>query len=252
MPEPDRTLASLVAHLDGLLDLAAFEDYSGALNGLQVENPGTVTRIAAAVDAHLGTLEAAAAAGADFLLVHHGLFWSPMAPLTGAAWRKAKLCLDHGLAVYAAHLPLDAHPELGNTAGLAKALGLAGGEPWFEAKGRGIGLRFEVDLGRDELAARLERATGRATVLAGGPARVRSLGLVTGGAGGELAEARGVDTFLTGEGPHWTYGLALDLGMNVLYGGHYATETFGVKAVAAHLSARFGLPWVFLDDPSGL
>lgn len=245
-------LADLAAHLDALLDLAAFEDYPGAFNGLQVENGGGVRRLAAAVDAHVGTLEAAVAAGADLLLVHHGLFWGPMAPLTGAAYRKAKLCLDHGLAVYAAHLPLDAHPELGNTAGLAKALGLEGGEPWFEAKGRAVGRRFEVDLDRGELAARLEAATGRATVLAGGPARVRSLGLVTGGAGGDVAAARGVDTFLTGEGPHWTYGLALELGMNVLYGGHYATETFGVKAVAAHLSARFGLPWEFLDDPSGL
>jgi dinuclear metal center YbgI/SA1388 family protein len=245
-------LPDLAAHLNALLDVGAFEDYPGALNGLQVEGPGPVHRIAAAVDAHLGTLEAAAAAGAGLLLVHHGLFWSPLVPLTGPAYRKVKLCLDHGLAVYAAHLPLDAHPELGNTAGLARALGLEGGEPWFEAKGRPIGRRFAVDLDRDELAARLARATGRATVLAGGPERVRSLGIVTGGAGGELAEARGVDTFLTGEGPHWTYGLALELGMNVLYGGHYATETFGVKAVAAHLSERFGLPWVFLDAPSGL
>jgi dinuclear metal center YbgI/SA1388 family protein len=245
-------LANLAAHLDGLLEIAAFEDYPGAFNGLQVENGGTVRRIAAAVDAHVGTLEAAVAAGADLLFVHHGLFWSPMVPLTGAAYRKARLCLDHGLAVYAAHLPLDAHPALGNTAGLARALGLEGGEPWFEAKGRAIGLRFDVDLDREALASRLEAATGRATLLAGGPARVRSLGLVTGGAGGDLAAARGVDTFVTGEGPHWTYGLALELGRNVLYGGHYATETFGVKAVAAHLSERFGLPWVFLDAPSGL
>lgn len=252
MPESAPTLADLRDHLDTLLGTPGFEDYPGAFNGLQVENGGRVRRIAAAVDAHLGTLEAAAAAGADLLLVHHGLFWSPLAPLTGAAYRKAKLCFDHGLAVYASHLPLDAHPELGNTVGLARALGLEGGEPWFEIRGRAVGRRYTVDLPREDLAARLERVTGRATVLPGGPERVRSLGLVTGGAGGDVADARGVDTFVTGEGPHWTYGLALELGINVLYGGHYATETFGVKALAAHLSAKFGLPWVFLDDPSGL
>lgn len=247
-------LHTLVAHLDVCLGHSAAQDFAGALNGLQVENGGRVARVAVAVDAHLGTLRAAVEAGADLLLVHHGLFWSPQVPITGPSYRKLKLCLDHGLAVYASHLPLDAHPQLGNTIGLTRALGLGEGEPWFEERGHLIGRHLEVDMERDALAVRLRKATGQALLLPGGPDRVRHLGIMTGGGGGECARAAalGVDTFLTGEGPHWTHGLAQDLGLNVLYGGHYATETFGVKALAEDLETRFGLPWTFLDHPSGL
>ncbi len=247
-------LSDLTAHLDALLGHAGALDYPGACNGLQVENPGEVTRVAVAVDAHLGVLEAAVAAGADLLVVHHGLAWSPLAPVTGATYRKLRCCFDHGLAVYASHLPLDAHPELGNTAGLAAALNLEGGEPWFEEKGHRLGLRFDVDLDRQALSDRLRAATGQSLLRPWGPERVRSLGLITGGAGAEIARvaALGVDTFLTGEGSHWTDGLARDLGLNLLFGGHYATETFGVKALGAHLERTFGLPWTFLDLPSGL
>lgn len=247
-------LSEVVSHLDALLGHADAQDYTGACNGLQVENRGEVTRVAVAVDAHLDTLAAAAEAGADLLLVHHGLTWSPLAPVTGPAYRKLRLCFERNLAVYASHLPLDAHPELGNTAGLAKALGLSGGEPWFEEKGHHLGQFFTVDLDRQELSNRLLNATGQSRLLPWGPETVRRLGLVTGGGGSEItrAAALGVDTFLTGEGPHWTDGLARDLGVNLLYGGHYATETFGVKALGAHLERAFGLPWAFLDLPSGL
>ncbi len=247
-------LQELVRHLDSLLAHDRVRDYPGAYNGLQVENRGEVHRVAVAVDAHLGTLQAAAEAGADLLLVHHGLFWQGALPLTGPAYRKVRLCLDHDLAVYASHLPLDAHGELGNGVGLGRALGLGTGQPWFEYEGTPVGRCFDVDLDREDLVQRLAKATGKAHLIPGGPARVRRLGLATGGAGGELATVAtlGVDTFLTGEGPHWTHGLALDLGLNVLYGGHYATETYGVKALAAHLEATFGLPWTFLEAPSGL
>lgn len=252
--EADMDLRELVAHLDGLLGHAGAQDYPGAANGLQVENRGRVSRVALAVDAHLGTLQAAVAAGADLLVVHHGLFWSPLVPVTGPVYRKLKLCLDHDLAVYASHLPLDAHPTLGNSVGLAEALGLEGGEPWFESRGHQVGLRFTVDLDREELASRLRAATGQAHLIPAGPARVRHLGLVTGGAGGELpqAAATGVDTFLTGEAPHWAYGSAIDLGINLLLGGHYATETYGVRALGEHLARTFSLPQAFLDAPSGL
>lgn len=247
-------LTELTMHLDALLAHHGAQDYAGACNGLQVENRGEVHRVAVAVDAHQGVLEAAVAAGAHLLVVHHGLAWSPLAPVTGPTYRKLRLCFDHDLAVYASHLPLDAHPELGNAAGLGAALGLSDGEPWFEEKGHLLGRRFEVDLDRQALAQRLQVATGSARLLPWGPERVRQLGLITGGGGAELARAAalGVDTFLTGEGPHWTDGLARDLGMNVLYGGHYATETFGVRALGAHLERTFGLPWTFLDLPSGL
>jgi dinuclear metal center YbgI/SA1388 family protein len=247
-------LHDLVAYLDRLLGHAGTQDYPGAFNGLQVENLGEVRRVAVAVDAHRDTIRSAVETGADLLLVHHGLFWSPLAPVTGASYQKLKLCLDRNLAVYASHLPLDAHPEVGNSAGLARALGLEGGEPWFESHGWLVGLRFQVDLDRSDLEGRLEAATGRALMRPWGPERVRALGLVTGGAGSDLAAAAqaGLDTFLTGEGPHWTDGMARDLGLNLLYGGHYATETFGVKALGAHLEQRFGLPWTFLHAPSDL
>lgn len=249
------SLSRLVAHADRLLRPAEFKDWDGAHNGLQVENSGRVTRIAAAVDASLATVKLAAAAGADLLIVHHGLFWSPNVPWTGRRRELLGALVEENVAVYSSHLPLDAHPRLGNNAQLAAALGLRRLRPFFECKGRKIGWQAAADLSRAALEGALTRALGGAPkVLPGGPARCRRIGIVTGGAGAELkqAAAEGVDTFITGEGPHWTFGVAEELGLNVFYGGHYATETFGVKALAAHLSERFGVPWVFLDHPTGL
>ncbi|MBN2508294.1 MAG: Nif3-like dinuclear metal center hexameric protein [Verrucomicrobia bacterium] len=230
-------------------------DWDGAVNGLQVENPGTVTRIAAAVDASPATVRLAIRAHADLLLVHHGLFWSPRQPWTGPNYTLLRLLLDHRLAVYSAHLPLDIHPRLGNNARLAAALGFRTTTPFFFDRGTHLGLQARTRIPRETLTARLHRATGNAPrVVPGGPAICRRIGIVTGGAGAELARAaaEGADTFVTGEGPHWTYALAEELGVNVLYGGHYATETFGVKALARRLAARFKLPWVFLEHPTGL
>lgn len=252
---PDVTLASVVRECDRLLRPDTFEDWSGACNGLQVENRGRVSRLAAAVDATPATVELAISAGADLLLVHHGLFWSPRQPWTGTNYRLMHRLLEGNLAVYSAHLPLDAHPRLGNNIQLCRALGLARPRPFFECKGRPIGLRVQTRIGRVSLARRLERALGGpVNLVAGGPPTCRRIGIVTGAAGAELrqAVAEGVDTFITGEGPHWTYGLAEELGANVLYGGHYATETFGVKALAAHLARCFALPWDFLDHPTSL
>ena len=248
-------LARLVQHSDRLLRHRDFLDWDGAVNGLQAENDGRVTRLAAAVDARLATLEMAAAQGADLLLVHHGLFWTPTHPWTGRRHAVLRLVIQNNLAVYSSHLPLDAHPRLGNNARLAAALGLTRLRPFFKQKGAFTGFQSVTRLPRAELADRLALATGRPpVVLPGGPALCRRIGIVTGGAGSELrqAAAEGVDTFVTGEGPHWTHAMADELGLNVLYGGHYATETFGVKALAEHLSNRFGLPWVFLDHPTGL
>lgn len=245
----------IVRYCDRLLHTAQVQDYDRAANGLQVENRGTVTRIAATVDATLATVRLAAAAKADLLLVHHGLFWGPAHPWTGKRHELMRCLIENNLAVYSSHLPLDAHPRLGNNALLCAALALKKLRPFFHDHGLFIGFKAHARVARTELAKRLQRATGtEARVIPGGPQICRRIGVVSGGAGGDLKKAaeEGVDTFVTGEGPHWTYGLAEELGLNVLYGGHYATETFGVKALAAHLSARFKLPWSFLDHPTGL
>jgi len=252
---PKASLSEIVQYSDRMLRTSETQDFDGAANGLQVENGGTVTRIAAAVDASLATVRVAVAAGADLLIVHHGLFWGPSHPWTGKRYELLRLLLRNGLAVYSSHLPLDAHPRLGNNAHLCSALGLKQLRPFFLDHGQYLGFKSNMRIKRSELARRVERATGaRALVIPGGPQVCQRIGVVTGGAGAELrvAAREGVDTFITGEGPHWTYALAEELGINVVYGGHYATETFGVKALAAHLSRRFRIPWEFLDHPTGL
>jgi dinuclear metal center YbgI/SA1388 family protein len=252
---PNVPLQQLVRYCDRLLSTPEVDDYDGAANGLQVANLGGVGRIAATVDASLATVRLAISAKADLLLVHHGLFWGPSHPWTGKRYELLHYLLEADLAVYSSHLPLDLHPRLGNNARLCAALGLKDLKPFFFDHGRFIGFKGATKADRGDLATRLEKATGSPPrVIPGGPKVCRRVGVVTGGAGSELrkAAAEGVDTFITGEGPHWTYALAEELGINVLYGGHYATETFGVKALAAHLSAKFKVPWQFLDHPTGL
>jgi dinuclear metal center YbgI/SA1388 family protein len=249
------SLSAIVRYCDRTLGTANVQDYEQASNGLQVENNGTVRRIAATVDASLATIRLAVEAGADLLLVHHGLFWSSTHPWTGKRYELLDLLIRHNLAVYSSHLPLDAHPQLGNNARLCAALGLNRLRPFFYDHGLHLGFQAKASILRSKLAASLQTATGaRPKVIPGGPAICRRIGVVSGGAGGDLkiAAAEGVDTFVTGEGPHWTYAMAEDLGINVLYGGHYATETFGVKALAARLSDKFKLPWSLLDHPTGL
>ena len=249
------SLAAVVKHCDALLRTGEIGDYDGAANGLQVENGGGVTRIAAAVDASLATVKPAIAAGADLLIVHHGLFWGPSHPWTGKKYELLRLLVENNLAVYSSHLPLDAHPRLGNNAQLCAALGLKNLRPFFVSHGQTIGFQTRAKISRAELAAKFARATGaKPRIIPGGSGMCQRIGVVTGSAGGDLklAAAEGVDTFITGEGPHWTYAVAEECGINVFYGGHYATETFGVKALAAHLAAKFQLTWTFVDHPTGL
>ena len=249
------SLSSIVRYCDELLRTAQAQDYEGAVNGLQVQNDGTVSRIAAAVDASAATVRLAITAKADLLIVHHGLFWGPSHPWTGKRWDLLRLLLQNNLAVYSSHLPLDAHSRLGNNARLCAALGLRKLRPFFFDHGQFICFQTRQRLSRGDLVSRLRRATGvEPRLVPGGPLICQRIGVVTGGAGSDLKKAasEGVDTFITGEGPHWTYAVAEDLGVNVFYGGHYATETFGVKALAAELSRRFKIPWTFVDHPTGL
>jgi dinuclear metal center YbgI/SA1388 family protein len=249
------SLSQIAAYCDRILQTSRFQDWDGALNGLQVENHGSITRVAAAVDGTLSTIRMAVQARADLLIVHHGLFWTRTHPWTARRYELLRTLLDNNLAVYSSHLPLDAHPHLGNNTRLAAALGLKQLTPFFLTKGQPIGYKSTTRIRRADLAGRLTKILGASpTVLPGGPEICRAIGVVTGGAGDEIkqAAAEGVDTFVTGEGRHWTYALAEELELNVFYGGHYATETFGVKALAQRISKRFRLPWVFLDHPTGL
>lgn len=253
MPKPSLTV--IASYCDRILCIKEVQDNERAVNGLQVENDGGVTRIVATVDASIATVKLAIAVRADLMIVHHGLFWSPRQPWTGKNRELFRLLVENNLAVYSSHLPLDFHPRLGNNALLCAALGLKNPRPFLLMGGQHYGLQSRTPMTRSILATRLQRATGeRPLVIRGGPDVCRRVGVITGGAGEFLKKAaeEDVDTFVTGEGPHWTYALAEELGVNVLYGGHYATETFGVKALAAHLSRKFKVPWVFLDHPTGL
>lgn len=248
-------LVEIVRSADELLRISDIEDYPNALNGLQIANAGEVTRIGAAVDGSLATFQMAIARKIDLLVVHHGIFWPGLRPIAGAFFDLLKLAFDHGLALYSAHLPLDFHPEIGNNPLLAASLGWEKTEPFVTNKGQALGLRAQSEFRRDELIARLEQSLGSPVRCIGaGPMETREVGIVTGGAGGEIyaAASEGVDTYITGEAPHWAAVAAEELGINLVLGGHYATETFGVKALGEKLAKQFSLEWEFLDHPTGL
>ncbi|HVH67458.1 MAG TPA: Nif3-like dinuclear metal center hexameric protein [Gemmatimonadales bacterium] len=248
-------LGALVSYLNAYLRVSEVPDAPHALNGLQLANAGTVSRMAAAVDLCRATVNMAAEQRADLLLVHHGMFWGGLRPLTGRDYHRVAALMSRNIAVYSAHLPLDLHPEVGNNAVLARQLGVSTRGPFGEEYGIPIGVWGEIDVSRVALERRLSELLGIAPrVLPFGPERARRVGIVTGAAGSMIAQAAaaGLDSFVTGEGPHHTFFDAEELGLNVFYAGHYATETVGVKALAEHLSVRFHLPWAFLDHPTGL
>jgi dinuclear metal center YbgI/SA1388 family protein len=249
------SLEQLVAHLNDELKTEKITDYPGAMNGLQLANSGKVTRVVAAVDASLSVIEAASAGGPGLLIVHHGMFWQGVQAVTGAFYKKLKTALDSDLAIYSSHLPLDIHPVYGNNALLAKGIGLVNPTPFLDHKGLSIGLRGEWKGTRLEFADILSQVLGGSPHLCpGGPEMISKVGIITGGAGSEVAKvaASGIDCFVTGEGPHWSYPLAQELGVNLFYGGHYTTETFGVKAICASIAELFAIPCDFVDRPTGL
>jgi len=253
MPAID--LAAVVSYLDRYLRTSEVPDAPNALNGLQLANGGTISRVTAAVDLCDATVQMAAQQGADLLLVHHGLFWGGLQRLTGRAYRRVAGLIRHNIALYSAHLPLDVHPEVGNNAVLAHRLGVARRGEFGEEYGMRIGVWGEVDIPRAVLAQRLgEVVGGQPRLMPFGPERVRRVGIVTGAAGSMIgqAAAQGLDTYITGDGAHHTFFDAEELGLNVFYAGHYATETFGVKALAERLCTEFDLPWTFLDHPTDL
>ena len=254
--------AAELAHLaNDLLRCRETPDYSPALNGLQVDNRAPITRIAAAVDCSQRTIRGAIDAGANLLVVHHGLFWGGLLPLTGTHLERVRALLEHDVALYAAHLPLDAHETMGNSFLLARALGLepAGGFARYQTIFCGV--QGTSDMATDSLVSacdRFARQHGGRAIASPHPnaRRTRRWGVVT-GAGITVDTLReavelGLDTVITGEGPHWSAVDAEEKGLVIVYAGHYATETLGVQALAAWLAAQAGVPWNFVEAPTGL
>jgi dinuclear metal center YbgI/SA1388 family protein len=260
------SLHDVVSYLDHYLQIKEIPDEGNAVNGLQVENSGQIGGIVAAVDASQATIDGVIAIlepgqPPPILLVHHGLLWDGNVPLTGRRYRRVAALLDHDIPLYAAHIPLDVHPDVGNNAVLAERLGIRVEGRFGDYRGIAMGVWGHAPASlptRESVALELDRVLhtmkGSATLIPGGPERPARIGIITGGAGNMIAEARaaGLDTFVTGEGPHHTYFDAMELGINVVYAGHYATETLGVQALASHLADRFELEWDFHDHPTGL
>lgn len=250
-------LAEILAFLDELLDPGGFEDYGP--NGLQVAGAADVTRVVTGVSGQVELFERALARAAQLVLVHHGIL-GDHAPrrIDGAQARRLRLLLAHDISLAAYHLPLDAHPEVGNNALLADALGADGERsPFGPHKGRCIGVaaRFAGDgIAPSELVERVRTATGGREPLAflAGPERVRSIGIVSGAAASMItaAAAAGLDAFLTGEPAEHVMAAARELGIHFLAGGHYATETFGVRRLGELLEHRFGVEHIFEDIPN--
>lgn len=257
-------LDAAVRWLDDELRTRDVPDYPGAANGLQLANRGVVRHVAAAVDFSRAAVDGAVAAAGgapSLLVVHHGMFWAGAQPIVGPAYERLRLLLAHDVAVYASHLPLDVHPALGNNALLAAELGLVPNGGFARFKTADVGVSGEADV---ETAALVARAAAFAARWGGAarhtpfPAgrRTRRWGICTGaGASSDtLREAgeRGLDTLVVGEGPHHTAVEAVERGVVVVYAGHYATETLGVRAVARRMEAEFGVPWSFVGEATGL
>ena len=254
-------LSEIAKHLDTLLRTADVPDYAGALNGVQVENEGPITHVAVAVDASLQTIRSAVEAGANLLVVHHGLFWAGAQPLRGRLYERFRLLFAHDVAVYSSHLPLDVHPTLGNNARLARALALDPTEGFARFQSIMVGLMGNADV---ETSVLVDRATsiavdsgGTLVTVGASPGRRTRRWAICSGAGASSdtlreAAAAGVDTLIVGEGAHHTGVEAPELGIAVLYAGHYATETFGVRAIGEELEQHFELPWTFIAAPTGL
>ncbi|MBK6434170.1 MAG: Nif3-like dinuclear metal center hexameric protein [Anaerolineae bacterium] len=246
----------LIAYLDAFLRIEQVKD-SGP-QGLQVDaGADEVTTVAFSTDSALPCIESAVQAGAQLLIVHHGLFWGHEQLLRGPFGAQVRRLFEAGLSLYGAHLALDAHPEVGNNAELARLFAVTVTRWWGDANGTPIGVLGDAPAGLTlaDLVAQVGALLGVAPLVhAYGPAQVRRVAIVSGFGAPMAAEAQalGADTFLTGETSHASFYTAQALGINLIYAGHYATETVGLQALARHLAARFPLQTVWLDHPTGL
>ena len=255
------TLQAIAERLDEVLRTREIPDYPPAVNGIQLENRSDIRGVAVAVDCSQRTIDGAISAGANLLIVHHGLLWGGVQAIRGPLYERLHRLLASDLAVYSSHLPLDAHPELGNNVLLASELGLVpdGGFAHFE--GTEIGVRGEASLPTREIVARADafarRHGGHVVATATKPSRMTRRWAICTGAGASADTLReavslGIDTLIVGEGPHWTAVEAPELGVAIVYAGHYATETLGVQALGRLVEREFALPWRFIEAPTGL
>lgn len=241
-----------------ILNIGEMAGRDASLNGLQVgRTEKQLNKIAFAVDASLESFRRAIELNADLLFVHHGLYWGRVIPVVGDFYKRMELLIKEDLALYAAHLPLDMHGELGNNAGMARALGLEQLEPFGTYKGVDIGWKgvFERPLNRDDIVSRLFGSWEETVkLLPFGKEMIRSVAVISGSASYELEQAiaADVDLYLTGEAGHVLYHTALEAGINVICGGHYATEVYGVKLLAEKISKDLSIETVFIDIPTGL
>ena len=248
-------LDKIIAYLDQELKIKQIPDYPGAINGLQLRGKKNINKVGAAVDAALPVIQEAAKENIDLLLVHHGLSWGGAQRIDGALYKKIKIAMDSGMAIYSSHIPLDVHKRFGNNVLFAKSIGLTKGIPFLDWQGIHTGLRFDVEMNRSNLLKKIEKALkNKIHIAPGGPAKIKKLGIITGGAGTyvDAVAKEGIDTFITGEGQHHTFTQAEELGINLIYAGHYSTETFGVTALANHLARKYKLKKQFIDHPTGL
>ncbi|PYE48972.1 Nif3-like dinuclear metal center hexameric protein [Deinococcus yavapaiensis] len=252
---PTVARAELVRWLNEYLGTTRFPDRS--MNGLQIEGKPEIRRVAVAVDTNLRTIQDAVDAGADLLITHHGLFWGEPLALVGPHRTRVQEALGANLNLYTSHIPLDAHPEVGNNAMIASALGLQNAQPFGSYRGFKIGVKGDlpIPMSLQDFADRLQRLTGEICLVhGGGPGEVRRVGIISGAASESVVEAAAeeLDTFITGEPKHQDFALPFELGVNSVYIGHYESETFGVRALAAKIEETFGLPWQFIHVPTGL
>jgi dinuclear metal center YbgI/SA1388 family protein len=249
-------LHELTRYLNDYLDVDDIEDSSK--NGLQVAGPDEVRHVAFAVDSSLAGFRQAAKAGADLLVVHHGLFWGNEQALTGPLFERIKTLIEGGVGLYAVHLPLDAHPEVGNNVQLARILNLEVTGPFGDYHGVELGVASESPSGpiaRGELVRRINKQLDTECVVqAYGRDDVTSVAIISGGAADFVAQAAaaGFDLFLTGETNHIHAHAARENAINVVFAGHYATETVGLRALAQHLEQQFHLDTTFIDLPTGM